>query len=285
MLIKEFLSEHNIHYEENVSLAQKSWIRFGGTAGFWVTPDSVEQLTDICRFLNENNVEFDLVGQTSNIFFHSTYNPQVIVSTVKVNNYEINGETITCDCGVSVVKLSKDCLSKGYAGFYGLVGLPGTVGSAIYNNASCFQCSLSSMLISADVLRLDGTIQTIDKEEFNFTHRSSAFKRKVQKGIVLRVKLKAVFASNLDNELIMSRKTVIYRREKQEQSRRILGSVFANKRMRKNLRNFIIKAAMKTLPKVTCLSQQYIQKRLTLFLLLKNLTKEYSSSSFSFVDQ
>ena len=183
MQIKEFLIKNNISYEENVSLASKSWIKFGGIASLWISPKSVTELEEVCRYLYGNNIAYDLVGQTSNIFFHSTYNPQVLVSTVKVNGFRIEGDALACDCGCNVMKLAKEMLAEGYAGFYGLVGLPGTVGSAAVNNAGCFSCSISEMLISAEVLMPNGTIKTFEKDAFGYEKRSSKFKRGEVKGV------------------------------------------------------------------------------------------------------
>ena len=239
MELLDFLKEANIAYEQNVSLSKKTWIKTGGICGCWISPTSVEQLAEVCRYLQSNGIKFDIVGQTSNIFFHSTYNPGVIVSTVRMNSYRIEGDTITCDCGTNVMKLSKDCLSQGYAGFYGLVGLPGTVASAAINNAGCFKCSISSMLVSADVLNPDGTIETITKENFQYTHRSSAFKRGERQGVVLSVKLKVRKTANIEDEYRKSEETKIYRKTRQEGPKLNLGSVFASRKKKRNIRNLL----------------------------------------------
>ena len=97
MGLLDFLKEADIAYEENVALSKKSWINTGGICGCWITPTSVGQLTEVCKYLQSNGIKFDIVGQTSNIFFHSTYNSQVVVSTVKVNGYSIEGNTLVCD--------------------------------------------------------------------------------------------------------------------------------------------------------------------------------------------
>lgn len=278
MVLVQYLEEQQIPFEQDVLLAKKTWIKTGGVCACWVNPHSVEQLAKVCRFLYANSIAFDIVGQTSNIFFHSTYNPQVVVSTVKVNQYEIAGGVISCDCGVSVVKLSKDYLSQGYAGFYGLVGLPGTVGSAVVNNASCFNCSLSYMLVSADVLMEDGLVKTLRKEDFKYSHRSSAFKRGEIKGIVLSVKLKVQKAENIDEEYKKSEETVTYRKEKQErQAGKTLGSVFASRTMKKVLRNRMVNAAMKFLPGLLKCEPRYIQKKAILFLYGYRDLDEYCS--------
>ena len=267
MELLDFLKEAEIASEQNVSLSKKTWVKTGGICACWITPNSVEQLVAVGRYLFANSLRFDIIGQTSNIFFHASYNPDIVVSTTQVNGYVIDGETITCDCGVSVVKLAKDCLSLGYAGFYGLVGLPGTVASAIFNNASCFECSLSSMLISADVLMPDGTVQTLAKDDFAYSHRSSAFKRGEKSGIILSVKLKAEKASNVQEECRKSEETVIYRREKQEHRGRNLGSVYASRRMKRNVKNIIGMAILKVLSMIKLLlNSRKAEKDLLLYL-------------------
>lgn len=278
MDLSQYLQEQQIPFEQDILLAKKTWIKTGGVCACWVTPQSVEQLAKVCRFLYANSIIFDIVGQTSNIFFHSAYNPRVVVSTLKVNQYEMNDGVITCDCGVSVVKLSKDYLSQGYAGFYGLVGLPGTVASAIVNNASCFNCSLSSMLLSADILMLDGAVKTLMKEDFKFSHRSSAFKRGEIKGIVLSMRFKVQKAENIDEEYKKSEETINYRREKQErQAGKTLGSVYASRTMKRGLRNKMVNAAMKFLPGLLKCESRYIQKKAILLLYGYRDLDEYCS--------
>lgn len=237
VLLEDILVSKTIPFEKDVSLSTKSWLKTGGMCAYWIKPNTLEQLVTICKYLYANSVVFDIIGQTSNIFFHSTYNPQVVVSTVNVNSYEIYGDTIKCDCGVSVIKLAKECLTKGYSGFYGLVGLPGTVASAAFNNAGCFDCSISSMLVSADVLLPNGTIQTIQENDFHYSKRSSAFKRREKEGVILSVKLKVEKAKNIEEEYKKAEDTKVYRKNKQEGYLKNLGSVYGKRKYRHTFKN------------------------------------------------
>lgn len=260
------LNAYGCVFEKNVSLSKRTWIKTGGLCKYWITPNSIQQLCDICRFLWNRNVYFDIVGHTSNIYFHSTYNPEIIVSTVKVKKNEIKDDVITCDCGVNVMELAKDCLSKGYAGFYGLVGLPGTVASAAVNNAGCFGCSISSMLISADILLPDGTVTTFSKEDFGYEKRSSRFKRGEVKGIILSVKLKLQKADNIEEERKKSEETKQYRKNCQEGPAKNLGSVFSKMKRRRNLKNVIAKVVSLIVGKKNVPAQRLVDKRMLLFL-------------------
>lgn len=288
MELLSYLERLQIHYEQNVPLSRKTWINTGGICACWITPDSVQKLKEVCSYLYQKNIPFDLVGNTSNIFFHSTYNPEIIVSTVKANNYEIKDDTITCDCGVNVMKLAKEMLAQGYAGFYGLVGLPGTVASAVVNNAGCFKCSISSMLISAEVLLPDGTIQTLLKEDFQFSHRSSAFKRGEKKGIILSVKLKIEKANDIEEEYRKAEETKIYRKNKQEGPNRNLGSVFSSLTRKRNMKNRLAIHVARVASKLHLSSQNCAYKLMLLWFYgysdLNNYISEKQINTFVWFD-
>ena len=146
--------------------------------------------------------DFDLIGHTSNIYFLPDYSVDVMVSTRKCKQYTLTEDVIECDCGVPVAKLARKMVDEGVKGFEGLIDLPGTVGAAVYGNASCYGCSINSLLIAFDLLKPDGTIETMYPSDLKLTKRSSSLKRHELKGIILSVKLKkeqgvAVLLKNL----------------------------------------------------------------------------------------
>ena len=235
--LKSFLDASHIEYETDVALSQKTWIKTGGTCGCWITPHDVTQLTELCRWLYKEKQKFEVVGHTSNIFFHSTCNPTVVVCTTRVNDYSQEGDIVTCGCGVNVMRLSKDLLEQGYAGVCGLTSLPGTVASAVVGNAGCFKCSITALLQSLDCLLPDGTVKTYNREELRLSHRSSAFKRGELEGVILSVRLHLEKASDVEEEKRKAEQLTQWRKRNQEGTAKNLGSTFSVLTMRKNLRN------------------------------------------------
>ena len=241
--LKTFLDSSHIEYETEVALSQKTWIKTGGTCGCWIIPHDTTQLTEVCRCLYQERQAFEVVGQTSNIFFHSTCNPAVVVCTTRVNDYEVLADsvgktvTVTCGCGVNVMRLSKDLLEQGYAGVCGLTSLPGTVASSVVGNAGCFKCSITALLQSLDCLLPDGTVKTYSREELRLSQRSSAFKRGELEGVILSVRLHLEKAADVEEEKHKAERSVLWRKHNQEGPAKNLGSTFAVLKMRKNLRN------------------------------------------------
>ena len=176
----------------NVPVYDICWLNHasGGVIKTFYEPCSVVELKNICLELYEKKEKFDLIGYTSNIYFLPQYSVDYMVSTRKCNHYSETAYEIVCECGVSVSKLSRQMVKEGIKGFEGLIDLPGTVGAAVYGNASCYNCSINKLLVSCDLLCPDGTIKTIYPDALRLSKRSSALKRGELKGVILTIRLK-----------------------------------------------------------------------------------------------
>lgn len=264
MEINDFLTKSEIQFEENVPLSKKTWIKTGGICNYWISPNTIPKLEKLCRYLYKKDYKFEIVGQTSNIFFYSSYNPQIVVSTIGIKNYVIAGDVLTCDCGCNVAKISRECISLGYAGFSGLTSLPGTVASAAINNAGCFGCSISSMLVSANLLMSDGSIREITRNEFKYQKRTSAFKKGELKGVLLSLKLKLTRSISIEDEFKKSEAAKEYRKQKQEGPIKNLGSVFAKLHKKSNIKNIIIFIIAKIVTLLHISHSQRLKKKMLL---------------------
>lgn len=280
--LKAFLVKNNIDYQENISLKKKTWIKQGGFCSFWITPFSTEELKLLGSYLYKNKLGFEVVGQTSNLYFKNSYNPLIIISTLKVIDYYYIGDNdeIVCGCGMNVSKLARMSVQQGYLGFYGLVGLPGTIGGAIYNNSSCFDCNLSSMLISVNYLSsIDGLV-TLSKDELGFNHRSSILKQREKEGIILSVKLKIDKTSDKESEIKKSDYVQQKRKLTQEGPLNNLGSIYSNRKMKYNLKNILAKKIVNLLFKLSIINSStrilYL-KKLFLFFYGYNYLDKYIS--------
>lgn len=155
-------------------------------------PENIQELIEICNTLSTLDQVFDIVGHTSNIYFMPNCQIKYLVSTRKLRSYTIDESTLECDCGVPVSRLAKEMVEAGYCGYEGLIDLPGTIGAALYGNAGCYKCLVSDNLISIKLLRPDGTIEVVPKEEMGYRKRSSILKRNEKTGIILCASFKLI---------------------------------------------------------------------------------------------
>ena len=190
----------------NIPVYKISWLNYaeGGFIGTYYEPENLEELVNLVKDLNCAEKFFDIVGHTSNIYFLPNYNTEILISTRRVNRFVIKENYIIADCGVSVRMLARQMVDEGVNGFEGLIDLPGTVAAAVYGNASCYECSINDLLLSFEVLRNTGEIETLYPADLNLSKRSSSFKRGEQKGVILTVKLKKECGNR---EMIQSKAT------------------------------------------------------------------------------
>jgi UDP-N-acetylmuramate dehydrogenase len=225
-LIDNFLVTNTILYQRNVDLKRKTWIHRGGIAQYYIIPSNLNEFRIVCSFFNMNYIFYEIVGATSNLYFLNNYNPDIVISTVKLKEIEETPDMLICDCGTNVANLAKKMIYEGVKGFEGLIDLPGTVGSSVYNNSSCYECSITEMLIKIEFLQNDNKIDILYPEDLGFTLRSSSLKRKEKKGVILRVYLKKEYRISPQQLIAIAENNHRHRKTTQEGSVNNLGSCF-----------------------------------------------------------
>lgn len=264
--MKTYLINNKIPFEENVSLKTKTWLKRGGLAKFWITPESKLQLLDAAIYLHNNHIDFIVVGHTSNMYFLDGCQVEVVISTRKLTSYEEIDGYIVCECGVHVQKISRECVAKGYCGFSGLVNLPGTVAAATINNSSCFDCDLSSLIESIEYFDLeDGQVRTLNYDDMNYGFRSSALKRKERRGIVLSITLKTI-KGKIEEEKRKAQNATDIRHRTQEPPAYTLGSVYAGLSPTKSVKHKIAYMGGVIAEKLHILPKKKFQKEMLLLL-------------------
>ncbi len=224
--ILQYLNGHHIPYEQNVDLKKRTWIHCGGVAGLWVTPESCAQLVALCRYLYANKTDFKIIGHTSNIYFKSTYNPSLIISTIKLTHFSIDSNYLRCECGTAVKTVATFAIEHGYLGFEGLIDLPGTVAASIYNNSGCYRCSVAEMLHHIDFITTEGELVELSKEELLYSERSSSLKRKELSGVIINIYLTVKKTNDIDALALQAKRNHNHRIAYQEKPANTLGSIF-----------------------------------------------------------
>lgn len=228
--ITEKLNALRVEYKTNVPLSSKTWIHRGPVVPIYIQPSTTKQLMSVIDLLATDHLSFKVVGHTSNLYILDTYKIDAFISTNKMVGVTETDEYIICDAGVNVSNFSKYAVDKGYKGFEGLVGLPGTIGGAIVNNSSCFDCSVSSMVQEVNVLMSEYGVyrlHTLSYDEMEFAHRNSSFKSGNKNGIILSAKLKKNIVADIEALKAQVKRNVAIRNSTQEGKANNLGSMFS----------------------------------------------------------
>ncbi len=236
--IDSILQQNNIPYHKHVSLKTKTWIKRGGETRYWVQPATKEQLILVVEILNQTSIVYEVVGSTSNCFFTEEYNPEVTISTTKINTVIFGEEEIECDCGYNMIRLSKYCIKHGISGYEGFIGLPGTVGGAVINNSGAYNSEISRLVRKIELITPDNKIIYLNREQMNYSYRNSSLKSKLILGVVLSVVLDACQREDSQKLKNKAHEFIQHRKKYQENKYPNLGSIHSELKLWENKWSF-----------------------------------------------
>lgn len=225
-MIKSFFDSLNISYKEDISLRNYNTYRVNTICKFLVFPKTIDELSQVVKFLKENDIKYYMLGNGSNIILSMEYYDGVMIKLDNLNNVVYNDNLVTAEAGYSLIKLSLDTIEKGFSGMEFSTGIPGSVGASVAMNAGAYNCDLSEIIKEVKVLTPENEIKVFTKEELEFSYRTSFLKRN-KKYIVLA----ATFQLHEGNKEEM--KTLVEQRMKKRTETQPLelpnaGSVFRN---------------------------------------------------------
>lgn len=164
--------------KENESLRLHTTYKVGGVAKYFISPESIDELIKLVKYLKENNNKYMILGNGSNTIFSSKTYDGVIINLNKINNMKINGNIIYVEAGYQLIKLSIDAMNSNLSGLEFASGIPANVGGAIFMNAGAYKSDMSEVIEDVTFLDEDLNIKTLTKDELNFSYRHSLFQEK-----------------------------------------------------------------------------------------------------------
>jgi UDP-N-acetylmuramate dehydrogenase len=177
----------------------------------------------------KNELEYKLIGETSNLLFLDDRNYGVLLSLCRLNrmNYHSDVGQIMVEAGTNLPEFTRRALVWGLTGFEGLEGIPGTLGGAVVMNAGAYDCEIKDQLTHIHALRKDGSLCELSCDELRLTNRNSLLKEQNGEYIVLRAFFSAVRG---DPRVIFDRMELLHakRHRYQDFIYPTLGSLFSN---------------------------------------------------------
>jgi UDP-N-acetylmuramate dehydrogenase len=213
--------------EKNYPLSEMTWFGLGGSAEYFIRPQTIEQLAEVVRTCGENNVPLRVLGYGSNLLVRDEGVKGVVVKleAEEFSKIEYQGQNVIVGGGADLSKLVRECVRRGLGGLEALAGIPGSIGGAIRMNAGGNFGDIGSAVESVTLMDSQGKIFEKSKPELSFDYRHTNITAK----IILGAKLKLTEAD--PEQLLRSVKEVwIYKKNTQPLNMKSAGCVFKNPR-------------------------------------------------------
>ncbi len=173
---RTFLNTNNISYKKDYLLKYETYFKMGGKVNSFVIPNNIDELTAVINYLRKNNLEYKIIGLTTNVYFIDEFEYSVIISTKNLTSLQVSADVMQVECGFSLQDFVRIALLESSTGYEGLEGIPGSIGGALVMNAGAYGYTISDHLINATCLTADQEIIVLDKKACAFNHRNSILK-------------------------------------------------------------------------------------------------------------
>ena len=217
--IKLSLSQLKIDFIEDFDIVEISTLKISQKISLAIFPKNISQLTSVLKLLYRSKCFYKVVGNTSNLLFVARVNYPVIFTNKMKDEYIINGNQVTVSSGMQVSRLIEILKRNKLGGIEGLIGIPATVGGAVFNNASAYNNALSSYLVKISAFYA-GKVIELKANQIKFGYHYSNLK-----GLVL-LSVTFFFENKSEYDIIKMCNEYTYKRASMQPNGFSLGSVY-----------------------------------------------------------
>ena len=168
----------NIQLRNAINLKNYTTIKVGGIAEYFSEPKNLSELFDLINWAKSKSYNFRIIGAGSNLLIKDIYLKGLTICTKRMKTIKIDPRTgfVFAECGVMLPTLANLLAKNSCMGGEWAVGIPGTIGGALFMNAGCGESSISDKLSSVQVIDTQSQeIYDIKKEDLFFKYRFSSF--------------------------------------------------------------------------------------------------------------
>jgi len=215
-------------------------MRIGGPAKALYIPKQISDLRELILLCRRERISLLPLGNGSNIIVSDKGTRKIFVKlmTPFFKERVVCENSITCGAGLSLNRFCDIAEKNSLTGAEFLIGIPGTIGGAIIQNAGANQSEISDIVESIKCVDLSGNLVALKPREAGFRYRCSNMK-----GLII---VSATFSLKRCKKAIVREKTSRYIEERlltQDYTAPSAGCIFKNPKTKKMSAGALIDAA------------------------------------------
>jgi UDP-N-acetylmuramate dehydrogenase len=211
--------------DRNVPLHRVTTYKLGGPAEMMAEVDAIAELDLIAAALSQDPRPVLVLGRGSNLVVSDEGLEGLVVRLGPAFSEIVVSETVSAGGAAGMPQVARAATKAGRLGLEFLVGIPGSVGGGVRQNAGCFGQEVADVLLSASIYDLaQGAAASRNPGELDLSYRRSAVG---SFEVVVGATFHAEPGERMDGETRM-REITRWRRDHQPGGTLNAGSVFKN---------------------------------------------------------
>lgn len=222
-LVNQHLS--NLQPKFDFSLAEKTYFKIGGPAEVYLEINKKDDLIRLIKLTQQHNIRLTVLGGASNVIIDDLGVGGIVVKITATEISLLENNQIKAHAGIKMATLVSQSVQMGLTGLEYFLGVPGTLGGAIYNNAHYLQDLISTHVFEVEVINQSGEIVRLDQNECQFDYDSSRFQqtKEIIWSVVFTLK-----KGNQEESKELIKKSTLYRAQTQPLGEPSSGCIFQN---------------------------------------------------------
>lgn len=148
--------------------------RIGGPADVLVLPETAVELITVIKEVRNRQIPLTILGNGSNVLVKDQGIRGVVVKIGNVlRKMECLGEVVQAEAGVSLAAVSNYAAKNQLTGLEFAVGIPGSLGGAVFMNAGAYDGEMKNVVKTITVLTQAGEIKELTCDDLHFGYRHS----------------------------------------------------------------------------------------------------------------
>lgn len=161
---------------EEEYLRHHTTFKIGGPADLFVEPTTMAELSFALRTIHEFDVPVTIIGCGSNILVKDGGIRGAVVSVRHMTQImDCNDNVLCIGSGYMLKDASEFAWENGLTGLEFAIGIPGTLGGAVFMNAGAYDGEMSHVVTAVRAVDFQGNIKEYDASHLDFGYRHSVF--------------------------------------------------------------------------------------------------------------
>ncbi|MCE5285723.1 MAG: UDP-N-acetylmuramate dehydrogenase [Pelosinus sp.] len=157
-------------------MSKHTTFKIGGPADYFVMPAAAEEVSGALKIAKAYNLPITIVGNGSNMLvLDKGIRGLVLNFSSAMAEIRMQGDTIIAGAGALLKDVSHFAAEKSLLGMEFAVGIPGSIGGAVFMNAGAYEGDTSGVVSAVTAVCPSGDIQRFTKENLAFSYRHSCF--------------------------------------------------------------------------------------------------------------
>lgn len=157
-------------------MSRHTTFKIGGPADFLILPAAMSEVAAVLELVKQYNIPLVVLGNGSNVLVLDKGIRGLTLKFGKNIGYiRHTDKTVIAGAGALLPAVSCYAAGQNLSGMEFAIGIPGSIGGAVYMNAGAYEGEMSHVVSAVTAVCSDGKICRFTSQEIGFGYRHSAF--------------------------------------------------------------------------------------------------------------